>query len=150
MVIRTALAITLCIAIGWPLFITIEKDIELGTTEGRALAQVWLQKNLPPGAKVAVESYSPYVDPKLYQVQGVYQMIEHPLDWYVDQGFDYVILSQGMYGRFFREPQLYPAEIASYQRIFDRFERVQCFGDFGYGISFVDHGYEICVYKVHK
>jgi 4-amino-4-deoxy-L-arabinose transferase-like glycosyltransferase len=146
--VQIGILMVTAVAIGLPLLRTIEKNIILGQPDGRAIAQAQLADHLPTGAKVAVEAYSPYVDPAFYEVVGVYRIIDHPVAWYVEQGFDFVVLSEGMYGRFFGDPQRYPNEIQSYQQIFDTFDLVQHVKDFGYSITFLDQGYDVRIYQV--
>jgi hypothetical protein len=54
-------------------------------------------------------------------------MIDHPLAWYTDQGVQYLLFGEGMYGRFYREPTRYPTEIAQYDDLFSRLTQVQTF-----------------------
>jgi len=67
----------------------------LTTPNSRETARVWLDANLPPGAKVALESYAPFVDPQRFTVQGFVSMIDHPARWYVENSFQYLIYSVG-------------------------------------------------------
>lgn len=150
LVANAALLLITLITVALPLIRTLDKNIDLGAVDGRALAQAWLPDHLPKGAKVAVESYAPFVDPALYDAYGIYQIIWESPEWYIENGFEYLIFSQGMYGRFFREPQRYAVEVAAYQQFFDQFELVKRFEDFGYSISFVDSGYEIRIYKIKR
>jgi len=122
-----------------PTSATIENAIQLTTVDSRETARIWIANNLPAGSKIAIESYSPFVDPSRFSVHGFGRMIDHEPEWYTEQGFDYLIFSQGMYGRFYREPARYASEISQYESLFSRFEPVKIF---------TDGGYEIRVYKV--
>jgi hypothetical protein len=66
-------------------------------------------------------------------------MIDHDPEWYSEQGFDYLIFSQGMYGRFYQEPQRYGSQVSEYDKLFGRFQSVRLFKD---------GGYEVRVYRV--
>jgi Fe2+ transport system protein FeoA len=127
--------------LGWSqqLIGTIADARLLSPTNIRAVARVWIADNLPPGAKVAIESYAPFVDPVLFTVQGYRQMIDHNLAWYVQQDFDYLVFSEGMYGRFFREPDKYYNEISQYQELFSQCDLMRVFRD---------GRYEVRVYRV--
>ncbi len=72
-------------------------------------------------------------------MHGFGRMIDHKPEWYIDQGFDYLVFSEGMYGRFYREPERYRSEISQYESLFSRFDLVKVFND---------GGYEIRVYKI--
>ena len=109
------------------------------TVDSRETARLWVIGNIPPGSKIAIEAYSPFVDPERYVVVGVVRMIDNSPGGYVANGFDYLVFSQGMYRRFFTEPDTYPSEVAAYEALFHQFEQVRLFAD---------GGYEIRVYQV--
>jgi 4-amino-4-deoxy-L-arabinose transferase-like glycosyltransferase len=118
---------------------TITDTLRLVTPDSRETARIWMDNNLPVGAKIAIESYSPYVDPSRFHVQGFGRMIDHEPEWYIDQGFDYLVFSQGMYKRFYLEPEKYGIEISQYNDLFEQFPLVRLF---------TDGGYEVRVYEV--
>jgi len=72
-------------------------------------------------------------------VQRFGRMIDHEPGWYIQQNFDYLVFSQGMYGRFYREPERYRNEISQYDNLFRQFNLV---------MMFTDGGYEVRVYRV--
>jgi 4-amino-4-deoxy-L-arabinose transferase-like glycosyltransferase len=111
----------------------------LTTVNSRETARMWIADNLPSGAKIAIESYAPFVNPSQFVVHGFWGIIDHEPEWYVEQGFDYLVFSQGLYGRFYREPELYKNEVARYDSFFERFNSL---------MIFTDGGYEVRVYKV--
>ena len=127
------------VALAQPIYRTAVRAIELKTVDGRETARVWIEENLPPGSKVALEAFSPFVDPARFSVQGYAYIIDHDPEWYVQNGFEYLIFSQGMYGAFFDNPARYPAQVALYNSFFDRFTLVR---------RFSDGGYEVRVYRV--
>ncbi len=89
---------------------------------------------MSPGSKVAIESYAPFVDPTRFQVQSFYSIIDQEPQWYIDQEFDYLVFSQGMYRRFYREPKRYSNEIRHYDTVFSHFKLVKAFSDGGYEV----------------
>ncbi len=105
----------------------------------RETARMWIADNLPTGTKIAIESYAPFVDPSRFSVQGFWGIIDHGPEWYVEQAFDYLVFSQGIYGRFYREPELYKKQVAQYDSFFERFNLL---------MIFTDGGYEVRIYKV--
>lgn len=120
-----------------PASVTVAEAARLTTLDSRETARVWIDTHLPAGARIAVESYAPYVDPTRYTVQGFGRLIDHDPAWYVAQDFDYLIFSQGMFGRFYREPAKYPIEFSRYEELFARFEAVATFTDGGYEVRIV-------------
>jgi 4-amino-4-deoxy-L-arabinose transferase-like glycosyltransferase len=108
--------------------------IRLTTENSRETARVWISNNLPSESKIVIESYSPFVEPENFFVHGVGKMIDNKPEWYIEKGFDYLIFSQGMYGRFYREPELYSAEILQYDSFFNSFTLIKIFTDGDYEI----------------
>ena len=105
----------------------------------RETARIRIDKNLPLGAKIAIESYSPFVNPAQFSVQGFGRMIEHEPEWYLEQDFDYLVFGQAMYGRFYQDPERYRNETLQYDELF---------GQFNLTIIFTDGNYEVRVYRV--
>jgi len=74
------------------------------------------------------------VRPDEFQVDTTLRMTEHPPQWYSVKGYQYLVFSQGMYSRYFRDPKRYPQEVAEYQALFDRFPLVKKFEDGDYEV----------------
>lgn len=134
-----ALACLLSIGLFVQISNTIAGTLQLTTINSRETARAWLMENLPAGAKIALESYSPFLDPARFSVQGFGRMIDHSPEWYIENGFDYLIFSQGMYGRFYREPGRYAKEVSRYDDLFNRFALYE---------KFIDGGFEVRVYQM--
>ena len=58
----------------------------------------------------------------------------------MEQGFEYLVFAEGIFGRFYAEPEKYASEIAQYDAFFERFELIRLF---------TDGGYEVRVYRVN-
>jgi 4-amino-4-deoxy-L-arabinose transferase-like glycosyltransferase len=127
-----------CILVLPPLITAIANNRHLLQPDGREFARLWIDSNLPVGSRIALESYSPYADRNKFVIQGLYGLQEHTPEWYVDNGFEYLVFSQGMYDRYFLEPERYPAEVSRYKALFSRFQPVA---------SFDQNGFEIRVYR---
>jgi len=126
-------------SLGLPLLQTVKSNIQLTTVDSRETARIWIARNLPNGARIVIESYAPYVDPQRFSVQGFGRMIDRTSDWYTANGFEYLIFSQGMFGRFYREPDRYYNEVSQYEDLFRAFDMVK---------TFTDGGYEVRIYSV--
>ncbi len=124
-----------------PLWNTVDTSIQLTTVDSRTTARLWINSNLPAGAQVAIEPYSPFINPARFAIQDVGRMIDNTPEWYINNGFDYLVFSQGMFGRFYREPDKYSHEIALYNSLFDKFNLLYTCND---------GGYEIRVYQIKK
>lgn len=127
------------IGVAMPLARTIRNNVILTTPNSRETARLWLADYLPDGDRLAIEAYSPYIDPARFSVQSFYKLIDHPPNWYVENGFDYLVFSQGMFGRFYLEPQKYGNEIAQYEALFAQFTLLK---------QFNDGGYEVRIYQI--
>lgn len=112
---------------------------KLTIVDSRETGRVWIAENLPAGSHVAIESYAPWVSPERYTLEPVRRMIDHPPEWYVQQKVDYAVVSRAMYGRFYRNRERYPDDVARYDAMFARFLLLR---------EFRDGGLEIRVYAV--
>ncbi len=137
--LNTALACITIAALILPASVTVNDTVLLTTVNSRETARVWINSNLPPGAKIMIEAYSPFIDTSRFSVQAVGRMIDYPPEWYIEHGIEYLVFSQGMFGRFFQEPENYSTEVSQYNELFSRFVMVK---------SFTDGNYEIRIYKV--
>jgi 4-amino-4-deoxy-L-arabinose transferase-like glycosyltransferase len=135
-----ALAV-LTLVLALPLWRSIEDGFRRTRVDSRETARTWISTALPPGAKIAVEAYSPYVSPRRFQVRGFAMIPDHPLDSYLAERFEYLVFSEGMFGRFYREPHRYAEEIRQYELFFNNLELVRIF---------VDGGYEVRVYRIPR
>ena len=127
------------VALALPMLRTVADIQRLQTVDSRQSARIWIEKNLAHGAKIAIESYSPFVEPSLYEVTGLGKLIDHSPEWYVEKGYDYLVFGEAMYGRFFLEPDRYAAQVSQYELLFRRFPLM---------VLFNDGDYEVRVYKV--
>jgi len=113
--------------LAFPLRRVLAVNQEFAGPDARGLAQAWVDANLPPDAKVAAESYAPFLPPDRYDVVYLSRLIDHTAEWYIENGFEYLIFSQWMYGRFYEEPERYAQEVAAYNTLFARFQQVARF-----------------------
>jgi len=136
---KLIVAALMCVLFAVPLLQTVKAAIQLTSIDGRETARVWIEQNLPPGAHIALEAYAPYVDPQRYAVQGIQRLIDRTPSWYVENGVEYLVFSEGMYGRFFQEPDRYAAEVSQYAELLRASQLIQ---------EFTDADYEVRVYRV--
>ncbi len=102
---------------------------------------MWISTELPPHATIVVESYSPYVDPARFIVVPAERAIDHPPSWYADQQIDYLVLSEGMYGRYFSAAHDHQREVVRYVQLMDSMQLVK---------EFDDGGFEVLVYATRR
>lgn len=121
-----------------PLQVTASNDYRLTLSDGRFTANAWIEQNVPAGSRIALESWAPYVDRHKFTVASFGLMIDHPPDWYVSNGFEYLVFSEGSYGRSFTQPERYAKYVPQYDAFFSRFTEVA---------RFDDHNFEIRIFK---
>ena len=90
----------------------------------RSISKLWIEENIPTGARIAREHYTPPVDNKTFKVNdlGYYGLIKASLDSY-----DYIIASSSDYNRFLNDEKRYPVQSKKYKEIFSKYELVKEF-----------------------
>jgi hypothetical protein len=134
-----AAAALIALALLFPLAGAVRDTVRLTSPDSLDTAREWIQRNVPPGAHIGVESYSPYIDPQRFVVQGFYKLNDHPPEWFVSEGYDYLVFSERMFRRFYVDPAKFTESIALYEALFRAFEEAQVF---------TDGGYEVRIYHV--
>jgi 4-amino-4-deoxy-L-arabinose transferase-like glycosyltransferase len=105
-------------------------------TDARVQAAEWVAENLPTGSTIAVESYSPWIDPTAFRVRGFGSLRGLELE----PGTDYVVASEAMFGRYTSNPEDFPSEAAAYEELFDSLQLVKEFPH--------DGGQSVRIYEV--
>lgn len=128
------LIILVGLALGAPLSRAYTMTAAIAAVDSRETARIWIRDNLPAQSRIAFEAYSPYVDPKRFDVRPVGRIIDHPASWYVENGVEYAVFGMWMFSRFYADPDRYPSEVAQYDMFFNTFELVRRFNDGGYEV----------------
>lgn len=96
-------------------------DRRLAQPDTRTLALQWIEANIPVGARIAREEYTPQVSGDRYKVTYVWSLAFQDYATYLVQPVDYLVVSSNVYGR-----ALYPPYVAGaagrafYQFLFAR------------------------------
>jgi len=130
--------IALCLVTS-PLLADVRQIVSIRTVDSRTTSREWIERNIPPRSTIAVESYSPYLDGNAFHLVRLERAIDQPPAWYVANGVEYVVLSEGMYRRYLEHADQYPWEAAAYRRLAASFVEKK---------HFVDGGYSVYLYKV--
>ncbi len=101
-----------------------EETRKLNLPDSRWVSLRWIVDNIPDGAHLAREHYTPPIEHhgrrKGFEVTHLgYYFLSRPRAMERLDGVDYVILSSGDFQRFFDNPELYADEAGAYQRFFD-------------------------------
>lgn len=86
----------------------------------RLRAAQWLDANTRPGTKLWLEFDTPKLAPGRYLIGSGRHVTEHPMDWYVANRYEYLILSAGAYKPVvYDRPESNPPLRDAYLRFFD-------------------------------
>jgi hypothetical protein len=113
----------------------------------RWLAEIWIKKHIPPGARIIKESYTARISRTKYKVEDLRvggfakKGVQYNLE-----SFDYIILSSDSYGRFFADPERNPDEVRIYRSIMSTHPLRKIFIPDNKAVS----GPVIRIYKVQK
>lgn len=110
-----SLGVALLLAL--PLAASVSFDIALSQTDHRETAGQWFDDNIEKGAKIAIEHYSIPFDYDRYQVQDVLRISDHDLSWYQQEGYELLIISDGIWETLRRQPEFYADEVAVYDEL---------------------------------
>ena len=105
-----------------PLRETVYNNIRQSRPSTKILAQKWLEKNIPEGALIAREAYTPHSENIPGREVFNYRLSYKPLEWYRSQGVQYIITSSQTFNRYFAEPERYSKETSFYHQLFDEGE----------------------------
>jgi 4-amino-4-deoxy-L-arabinose transferase-like glycosyltransferase len=95
------------LVLGLPLAASTSFDSRLSRIDHRERAGRWVEENIESGSKVAIEHYSIPFDHDRYEVTDVIRASDYDLAWYQQEGFDVLIVSDGVWEILKREPQNY-------------------------------------------
>ncbi|MDX1416386.1 MAG: glycosyltransferase family 39 protein [Candidatus Promineifilaceae bacterium] len=121
-------------------------DNLLADTDVRTVAREWIKDNIPEGALIARERFSPNLDGLPYQTNWMPSLTDNKVDWYREAGYDYLIFAEARYGRLWRDPQRYADLIKEYEALWEQLELVSSFE----GPYVGRPEYKILVYRVDR
>jgi hypothetical protein len=112
--IATAGVVVVAVILSAP--ITVGTVSSLREVDTRTAALGWVRANLPKGAKVARERFTPQLVEPGHMSDVGNDLIDRPLGWYRAKGYQYLIASDLAYGRYFRGD--FAAQQSQYEAIF--------------------------------
>ena len=108
--IRRATTVLFVTALVLPLIYSIRLDILFSREDTRTVSKQWIETHIPEGAKIALdfEVHVPMLstlekpapgDGKIYDVDtmSITGLSDHPLEWYLEEGYDFLIASSFLY-----------------------------------------------------
>ena len=119
--IRQALpALLAIVALSWPLFTTGRQAVALSRPGTRDMMSQWIAQNLPRGAGILKESYTPNFSPVQHHSLEQRFALRLPEASFQNPTFDYLLLADHAHGRFFRPEHQTPTQAAWYEQTMDR------------------------------
>jgi len=94
---------------------TIRFDVNLIRTDTRTVAKAWLEANLPPKTRIAIEEYGPPISPEVYNVYFQKSLGEINLEWLSRRRVEYAVINDIQYSRFVPYPKDFPGQAAFYR-----------------------------------
>ncbi len=113
-------AVGCALLLALPLAAAIGLDVALSQVDHREMAGHWVEENIEPGTKVAIEHYSIPFSYGEYQVEDVLRATDHDLDWYLQEGFEILIISDGVWPILHQQPEAYGQKVDAYQALTGR------------------------------
>lgn len=97
----------------------LQRDYRQTQPDNRVRAAGWFEANTKPGTKVWLEPLTPDLSPARYLLGHGAHVTEHPAEWYVQNRFEYVVLSAGAYkDAVYDHPESDPPTRDAYLRFF--------------------------------
>jgi hypothetical protein len=115
------------VAVVMPAKAVLDFDGALSRRDHRNTAAEWVNANLPPGSKIVVEGFPIPVDVQRFEVVQLVRIDSEDLRWYLEEGVEYIIISDGHWRILFQDPERYARELATYDDILNRSTIVQEF-----------------------
>jgi 4-amino-4-deoxy-L-arabinose transferase-like glycosyltransferase len=115
------------VAVVMPAKAVLDLDGALSQRDHRNTAADWVNTNLPPGSKIVIEGFPIAVDEERFELVQLVRIDSEDLRWYLAEGVEYVIVSDGHWRILFADPERHAREIATYQDIVNRSTVVQEF-----------------------
>ncbi len=112
-----AAATVLGLALGLQLYSAAEYSALLASGDARDVALEWIVANVPAGARVVREGYTPSLPSDRYRVTELWRAIDQDPAWYRGEKVQYLVLGKLMYGRYFADPARYSEQVERYRRL---------------------------------
>jgi len=110
-----------------PVYNILRYDYLLTQKDTRVMSKEWVEKNIPSGSKIGQDEYTGDIPDKLFRITKKYSLGDESFEYYVRNGFQYLIVSDTQYERFFAEPEKFPQIVLFYKTLFQKGELVMEF-----------------------
>lgn len=105
----------------------IRYDYLLTQKDTRDMAKEWIESNIPQGSKIGQDAYTAALSGEAYQITKKFSLSDEQFEYYLNNGYNYIIVSDTQYKRYFHEPAKYESNIKFYRRLFEEAELIKEF-----------------------
>ena len=110
-------AVGALVVLALPLVAGVAFDVTISRTDHREVAGRWVDESIEAGSRIAVEHYAIPFGRTDYTVVDVLRISDHDLGWYQQEGFDVLIISDGVWEVLKRAPEAYADKLAVYDEV---------------------------------
>lgn len=142
---RTIILLTTIVLISiLPLYALGRFKLKQSTPSTRIMAREWIIENIPNRSKIGEEAYTAPLKGTDYIVVQRFSLTEiGTLETFIADGYAYLVISSGMYDRYYAEPERYATEVAFYDSLFNEAELLQQFEP-----SITKNGPSVVIFKL--
>jgi hypothetical protein len=102
-------------------------DLSLTQKDTRTLSKEWIEENIPAGSQIACESYSPPISETRYDRHYRHTLGQVTLEYLIQRGTQYVVISDIMYSRFLKAPEEFPRQARFYNSLNEQAVQIKTF-----------------------
>ncbi len=84
----------------------------------RVTAKEWVENNIVYGSKIGQDAYTCDLSDEIYKITRKYSLSDVPLNYYIDNNFEYLIVSDTQYKRYMANALKYPENVKFYTSLF--------------------------------
>jgi hypothetical protein len=110
-------AVGVALVLSLPFVASMSYDAAISRTDPREMAGIWVEENIEPGSRIAIEHYSIPFDHTGFSVEDVIRITDHDLAWYQQEGYDVLIVSDGVWEVLRRQPDVYAEKLAALDKL---------------------------------
>jgi 4-amino-4-deoxy-L-arabinose transferase-like glycosyltransferase len=110
-------AVPAVLLLALPITASILFDVAISRTDMREEAGQWLEDNIESGSKIAIEHYSVPFDHAGFEVEDVLRITDHDFAWYQQEGYDVLVISDGVWPVLHEQPEHYAEKLDAYTEL---------------------------------
>ncbi len=91
----------------------------------RVIAKQWVEGNITRGSRIGQDAYTGKLSVDDYRITRKFSLSDNKLNYYRENGYDYLLVSDTQYRRYMNEPIKYKENIEFYSQLFNEGELVK-------------------------